>query len=104
MGNAGRGKMFRMSAPTHGFLSMFRPAAAHSLRESPCTVEPVRRAGILSFALRVRICARMLGRDDAARTAREVVMLDERQTLAILAWTLGSMCLGTKLLSALSLH
>ena len=31
-------------------------------------------------------------------------MLNEQQTLAILGWTLGSVCLGTFLLSALVLH
>jgi hypothetical protein len=31
-------------------------------------------------------------------------MLDEHQTLAILGWTLGSVCFGTFLLSALALH
>ena len=31
-------------------------------------------------------------------------MLDEQQTLTILGWTLGSVCIGTLLLSALSLH
>jgi hypothetical protein len=30
-------------------------------------------------------------------------MLDERQTLRILGWAVGSLCLGTLLLSALSL-
>jgi hypothetical protein len=48
----------------------------------------------------------MPGRNAATRPAcaPEVYMLDERQTLAILAWTLGSTCLGTMLLSALSLQ
>jgi hypothetical protein len=31
-------------------------------------------------------------------------MLDERQTLTILSWTLGTVCIGTLVLSALSLH
>ncbi len=30
-------------------------------------------------------------------------MLDERKTLAILGWTLGTVCIGTLVLSALSL-
>jgi hypothetical protein len=30
-------------------------------------------------------------------------MLDERQTLIILGWTLGSLCIATFVLSALSL-
>ncbi len=30
-------------------------------------------------------------------------MLDERQTLAILGWMLGTVCLGTFVLSALAL-
>jgi hypothetical protein len=32
------------------------------------------------------------------------IMLDEQQTLALLGWTLGSVCLGTFVLSALALH
>jgi hypothetical protein len=32
------------------------------------------------------------------------VMLDERRTLKILSWTLGTVCIGTLVLSALSLH
>ena len=31
-------------------------------------------------------------------------MLDETQTLTILAWTLGTVCIGTLVLSALSLQ
>jgi hypothetical protein len=31
-------------------------------------------------------------------------MLNERQTLMILGWTLGSVCIGTFLLSALALR
>ena len=31
-------------------------------------------------------------------------MLDEHQTLAILGWTIGTMCLGTLVLSALSMQ
>ncbi len=31
-------------------------------------------------------------------------MLDETRTLAILAWTLGTVCIGTLVLSALSLQ
>jgi hypothetical protein len=31
-------------------------------------------------------------------------MLDEQQTLALLGWTLGSVCLGTFVLSALAQH
>jgi hypothetical protein len=31
-------------------------------------------------------------------------MLDERRTLKILSWTLGTVCIGTLVLSALSLH
>jgi hypothetical protein len=31
-------------------------------------------------------------------------MLDEHQTLTLLGWTLGTVCLGTLVLSALSLH
>jgi hypothetical protein len=31
-------------------------------------------------------------------------MLDERQTLRILGWTLGTVCIGTLVLSALSLQ
>jgi hypothetical protein len=31
-------------------------------------------------------------------------MLDERQTLTILSWTVGTVCIGTLVLSALSLH
>lgn len=34
----------------------------------------------------------------------ESYMLDEQQTLALLGWTLGSVCLGTFVLSALALH
>ena len=30
-------------------------------------------------------------------------MLDERQTLMILGWTVGTVCIGTLILSALSL-
>jgi hypothetical protein len=36
--------------------------------------------------------------------ARGDLMLDERQTLTILSWTLGTVCIGTLVLSALSLH
>jgi hypothetical protein len=32
------------------------------------------------------------------------IMLDEQQTLKILGWTLGTVCIGTLVLSALSLH
>jgi hypothetical protein len=31
-------------------------------------------------------------------------MLDEQLTLTILGWTLGSVCVGTLLLSALAMH
>jgi hypothetical protein len=31
-------------------------------------------------------------------------MLNERQTLTILGWTLGTVCIGTLVLSALSLR
>ena len=31
-------------------------------------------------------------------------MLNEQRTLSLLGWTLGSVCLGTLVLSALALH
>jgi hypothetical protein len=42
--------------------------------------------------------------ETAARgLARGGFMLDERQTLMILGWALGTLCVGTLLMSALSL-
>jgi hypothetical protein len=39
----------------------------------------------------------------AQAVARGNSMLDERQTMRILSWTVGTVCIGTLLLSALSL-
>src|SRR5262249_24415577 len=38
------------------------------------------------------------------RSQQGELMLDERQTLTILSWTVGTVCIGTLVLSALSLH
>lgn len=45
-----------------------------------------------------------VARPSARRSRRGHLMLDERQTLTILSWTLGTVCIGTLVLSALSLQ
>jgi hypothetical protein len=56
-------------------------------------------------ALRALPCVSMrCGEPPARRSQREDLMLNERQTLTILGWTLGTVCIGTLVLSALSLR
>jgi hypothetical protein len=67
--------------------------------------EPLRSSGVHQLIFVVHLAFRSIFGDAAtAGVASGVNMLDEQQTLALLGWTLGSVCLGTFVLSALALH
>jgi hypothetical protein len=70
------------------------------------TLEPLRVTDVLSMPSLAshRVHIHFLRCRRARSSRQEPSMLDEHQTLAILSWTLGSVCLGTFLLSALALH
>jgi hypothetical protein len=97
---------------------MFRKCAANDVNSAGTASSPNRRSGknadtsiepclrasvhlLRAYLHRVSVrCGETAGQ----AVARGDPMLDERQTLTILSWTLGTVCIGTLVLSALSLH
>jgi hypothetical protein len=74
-------------------------ACMSSLRFFPCVSFPA------FLSLRFFPCVSMRRSETADRAvAKGDLMLDEQQTLRLLSWTLGTVCIGTLVLSALSLH
>jgi hypothetical protein len=70
------------------------------------TENPLNHASAPAFHL-VRTCSFPRSNGFAAAdptTAHGELMLDERMTLTILSWTVGTVCIGTLVLSALSLQ
>ena len=88
-------RSFRVASLRNRFVALFA--------DNP--IEPISSARV--FPLRLCVSPVPL---DALRRNRQLggvrkgrPMLDERRTLTILGWTLGSVCIGTLILSALSL-
>jgi hypothetical protein len=68
------------------------------------SIEPCWRAGVHLLRAYLHGISMRRGETAGQAVARGDLMLDERQTLTILSWTLGTVCIGTLVLSALSLH
>src|ERR1700730_5628225 len=70
--------------------------------------EPLRPKGVhpltLCFRVRLRVQIHFRRCRRGGLRVEEPSMLNEQQTLSLLGWTLGSVCLGTLVLSALALH
>jgi len=58
----------------------------------------------LGFRVRLRVPIHISRAAAAVFALKGSAMLNEQQTLSLLGWTLGSVCLGTLVLSALALH
>lgn len=95
-----------MPRRVHAAASWF--PGSRNTRVASFRAKPLRHKGVhpltLCFRVRLRVQIHFWRCRRGGLRVEELSMLNEQQTLSLLGWTLGSVCLGTLVLSALALH